>query len=110
MHLYNGTEEKAKGDIETWLRNIIVVIPKKKGTERLEEQTRGICVQSVLAKWNCGCLTVLLEIEMRSSGQKDKGWECVHTFGFEEGRSATEIATALRLMAAAAHGWKVNWE
>ena len=29
----------------------------------------------------------------------------VHTFGFEEGRSETEISTAIRLMAAAAREW-----
>ena len=46
-----------KEDIDTWLRNIIVLIPKKKVIDRLEGQTRGICVQSALAKWYCGCLT-----------------------------------------------------
>ena len=41
-----------------WLRNIIVLIPKKKVIDRLEGQTTGICVQSVVfAKWYCGCLT-----------------------------------------------------
>ena len=53
-----------KEDIKAWLRNLIVQIPKK--MDRLEGQTRGICVQSVLAKWYCGCLTILLHIEMRS--------------------------------------------
>ena len=38
-------------DLETCLRNIIVLKPKKKMIDRLEGQTRGICVQSVLAKW-----------------------------------------------------------
>ena len=71
-----------KEDIETWLRNIIVLIPKKKVIDRLEGQTRGTRVQSVLAKWYCGCLTILLEIEMRNVGRRDKSWECVHTFGF----------------------------
>ena len=33
--------------------------------------------------------------------EKNKGWENVHTFGIEEGMGATEIATAIRLMAAA---------
>ena len=47
-----------KEDIETWLRNIIVLIPKKKVIDRLDGQTRGICVQSVPAKWYCGCLTI----------------------------------------------------
>ena len=35
---------------------------------------------------------------MRNIGGKNKGWENAHTFGFEEGRSATEIATAIRQM------------
>ena len=39
-----------KEDIETWLRNIIVLIPRKKVIDRLEVQTRGVCAQSVLAK------------------------------------------------------------
>ena len=47
-----------KEDIETWLRNIIVLTPKKKVIDRLEGQTRGICVQSVLPSWCCGCLTI----------------------------------------------------
>ena len=32
-------------------------------------------------------------------------WEDIHTFGFEEGRSATEIAAAIRFMASTAHEW-----
>ena len=39
----------------------------------------------------CGCLTILMETEMRKIGRKHKGWKHVHTFGFEEGRSATEL-------------------
>ena len=38
-------------DLEACLRSIIVLIPKKKVIDRLEGQTKGICVQSVLAKW-----------------------------------------------------------
>ena len=83
-----------KEDTDTWLGNIIVLIPKTKVIDRLEGQTRGICVQSVLAKWYCGCLTILLQIEMRSVERRDKSWANIHTFGFEEGRSATEISTA----------------
>ena len=41
-------------EIETWLRNIIVLIPKKRIINKLEGQTRGICVQSVVATWYCG--------------------------------------------------------
>ena len=98
-------KRKNKEDIETWLRNIIVLIPEKKVIERLEGQTRGICVQSVLAKWYCGCLPILMEMEMKNVGRRDNGWENLHTFGFVEGRSATEIHTAIRLMAAAAQEW-----
>ena len=94
-----------KEDIETWLRNIIVLILKNV-IERLEGQTRGICVQCVLAKWYCGCLTILLEMELRTVGDKHKSWDEIHTFGFEEGRSATEISTTIRLMAAAAGEWR----
>ena len=39
---------------------------------RLEGQTRCICLQSVLAMWYCGCLTMLLEIELRNVGKRDK--------------------------------------
>ena len=38
------------------------MIPKKKVIERLEGQTSGICVQSVLVKWYWGCLTILLDL------------------------------------------------
>ena len=69
---------------------------KKKVKDRLEGQTRGICVQDVLAKWYVGCLTVLLE--MRNIDKRDKSWECIHTFGLKEGRAIT-------LMAAAAREW-----
>ena len=93
-----------KEDIETWLRNIIVLIPKIKTIDRFEGQTRGICVQSVLAKWYCGCLTILLEMELRNVEKRDKRWGDIHTFVFEDGRSATEISTSIRLVAAAARG------
>ena len=73
---YNGG---SKEDIETWLRNIIVVIRKKKVIDRLEGQRRGICVQSVLAKWYCGYLTILLEMELRNVGKKDKSRDEIHT-------------------------------
>ena len=85
--------------------NIIVRIPKKKVIDKLEGQTRSICVQSVLAKWYCGCFAILLEMELRNVEKRDKTWDEVHTVGFEEGRSATEIYTAIRLMAAAAREW-----
>ena len=80
--------------------SIIVRIPKKKVIDKLEGQKRGICVQSVLAKWYCGCLAILVEIELRNVKKRDTTWDEVHTVGFEEGRSATEIYTTIRLMAA----------
>ena len=94
-----------KEDIETWLRNIVVLIRKKKVIDRLEGQTREICVQSVLAKWCCGCLTIFLEMEIRNVEKRDKSCGGIHIFAFEEGKSATEISTAIRLMAAAPREW-----
>ena len=41
----------------------------------------------------------------RNVGRRDKEWKNLHTFGFEEGRSATEIPAAIRLMAAGAEEW-----
>ena len=43
-----------------------------------------------------------MEVEMRSVGRRDKEWENLQNFACEEGRSASEIPTAIRLMAAAA--------
>ena len=42
-----------KESIETWLRNVIVLIPKKVCIERLEGQTRGICVPECVC-WPSG--------------------------------------------------------
>ena len=62
------------------LCNIIVLIPKKKVIETLESQTWNIGAQSVLVKWYCGCLTILMGMEMRNAGRGDKVWENLHTF------------------------------
>ena len=70
-----------KEEIETWLRNIIALIPRKKVIDKQEGQTRGICVQSVLAKWYCGCLTILLEMELGEVVKRDLSWENIHIFG-----------------------------
>ena len=94
-----------KEDIETFSRDVIVLRPKKNGIDRHEAHTRGICVQSVLAEWCCGCLTKSMEMELKNIVWGNKSWEDIHTFGFEEGRSATEIATAIRFMASTAHEW-----
>ena len=53
---------------------------QEKVIETLESQTRNICVQSALAKWYCGCLTILMEMEMRNAGWRDKVWENLHTY------------------------------
>ena len=65
---------ESKEDIETWLKNIIVLFPKIKVIDSLVGQTRGICVQSVLAKWYCGCVTILLEMEIMNMEKRDKSW------------------------------------
>ena len=39
-----------RGDTGTLIRNVIVL--------KLDGQTRGICIQSVLAKWCCRCLII----------------------------------------------------
>ena len=44
-------------------------------------------------------------MELREVEKEDKSWRDIRIFGFEEGRSATEISTAIRLMAAAAREW-----
>ena len=44
-------------------------------------------------------------MELRKFGKRDKSWGSVHTLGFEE-RSATEISTSIRLVAAAAREWE----
>ena len=43
--------------------------------------------------------------KLRNVEKRDKSWSGIHTFGFEEGRSATELSTVIRLMAAAAREW-----
>ena len=48
---------------------------------------------------------MLLEMEMRNTERRDKRWECIHTFGFEDGRSTAEVSTAIRVMATAAREW-----
>ena len=52
------------GEIETWLRNIIVLLPKIRTTITLQGQTRGICMQSTLDKWYCDCLALLLNMSL----------------------------------------------
>ena len=65
-------------------------------------------MHSVLTKWYCGCLTILVDMELREVERSDKSWGDIHTFSFEEGRSATEISIAIRLMAAAAREWSLE--
>ena len=46
-----------------------------------------------------------VSLEMKNVRRRDKLLENLHTFGFEEGRSATEIPTSIILKAAAAQEW-----
>ena len=63
-----------KESFDAGLRNICVLFSKKKKkNHRLEGQTRGICVQSVLAKWYCGCLTIFLDVERRNMEKREQG-------------------------------------
>ena len=56
----------------------------------------------VLAEWYCGCLAILLDIDLKNI-QRDNGcWGRVRTLGFEEGSRATEVSTAL---ASSANEW-----
>ena len=84
-------------------------IPKKVVIEKLEGQTRSICFQSVLAPWHFGCLTIMMDIEMNVR-TTNESWRRIHAYGFEDGRRATEIATAIRLMAAAGIDREMIWE
>ena len=59
----------------------------------------------MLAKLYCGCPSILLEVELREVEKRDKSWRDIRIFGFEEGRGATVISTAIGLMAAAAREW-----
>ena len=60
----------------------------------------GRLVVSVVAKWYCGCLTVLLDIDEMKNVQRNRGcWDGFQISGLEEGRSATQISTAVGLSA-----------
>ena len=51
--------------IVSWVRNIFVLLPKQsKSISHLKRQTRGIYIQSTLAKWYCGCLALLLNFSI----------------------------------------------
>ena len=68
-------------------------------------KARGVCVKSVVAMWYCGCLTMLVDIEIRNI-QRNRGcWNKNHTLDFENGRCATEISTAIRLSGSLWHPW-----
>ena len=86
----------SKESIETWLKNVVVLLPKKVGIERMEGQTRGLCVQSVVAKWCCGYIDHFVghPDEDFSKGRKSYFW-------VRRGRSATEISTAMGFLASA---------
>ena len=52
-------------------------------------------MQSVLAKWYCGCLAIFMEMEMRNVGRRDKVWENLDIFGdFKPDFNNMEISIA----------------
>ena len=93
-----------KEEIETWLKNIIVLFPKKKIINKLEEQTRENLRSECLGQVVLWMFHHLVGDGVETSWKEEKELEQTHTFGFEEGRSATDISTAIRLLAAAARG------
>ena len=95
-------------EVETWLRNTIVLISKKKTMNRLEDrEEESMC----RVCWPNGIVDgrfILLETELGEVEKRDKSWGDVRIFGFIEGRSAIEISTAIRPMAAVAREWVLN--
>ena len=85
----------------------MVRIPKKKTMNRLKGQTeRNLCPELYWLSGIVDAFFILLEIEAEEKwSRRDKSWGNIHTFVFEEGRSAAEISTAMRLMAAATREW-----
>ena len=63
--------------------------------DRLEGQTRGICVQNVLC---AGQVVLRMPHYLAGNGceearkERDKKWCDMHTFGFEEGRNAARVS------------------
>ena len=45
-------------------------------------------------------------IEMNNIQRYNECWDQVHTLGFEEDKSATDISAAIRLLASAASEWR----
>ena len=85
-----------------------MLLPQRKTIKQEEGQSRGICIQSVLAKWCCRWLTILMEMELRNVDKKNDEIQRIHTLGYEEGRNATNLSSAIRLLATAGHEWEID--
>ena len=89
-------------EIEAWLRNINCAYSKEKDDEQIGGTDKtNLCAECA------GQVVLWLPLYLAGNGAERCGEERqelgdIHIFGFEEGRSATEIFTAIRLMAAAA--------
>ena len=96
-----------KQNFESWLDNVLVLTSRKVGIFwKLEGQTRGSCILSVLAKLYCGCLTIMLDIDMKNTQRNDDLLVAGFTLSdSKRARSATEISMAICLLASAAHEW-----
>ena len=89
--------------IASWSHNLLVLLPKTPALKELETQTRGITLQSVVAKWYLGALIVLIarqaETQMRIQAPT------VMSFGYEKSLSTEDITEPLRHMGARAAEW-----
>ena len=75
------------GEIETWLRNIIVLLPKIRTPITLQGQTRAICMQSTLDKWYYGCLAQLLNMSLNAPCISDVGIQDICTLDARRARA-----------------------
>ena len=96
--------------VESCLENIIISLATQATTlvTGLQWQTRGICIQSVLAKWYCGCLANFSQRSIASACLNSRGLANICTSGYEEGTGATQIAATPKLLASAAREWETT--
>ena len=92
-------------EVETWLKNTIVLISKKKTMNRLEDREEESMCRVCWPNGIVDAPSILLEMELGEVEKRDKSWRDIRIFGFTEGRSAIEISTAIRPMAAVAREW-----
>ena len=85
-----------------------MLLPQRKTIKQEEGQSRGICIQSVLAKWCCRWLTILMDMELRNVDKINDEIQRIHTLGYKEGRNATNSSSAIRLLATAGHEWEID--